>query len=119
MIETLPKSVGSTVGFRVSGVVDKSDYEVLVPAVESAVAEHGSIRLLLDLSDFDKEKASAWGSDFAFGREFRKDIDRLAIVGDGVVEKIAAAAAAPFYAREAMRFDDQDAAWAWLAEPDG
>ncbi len=119
MIETLPNSVGSTIGFRVSGVVEKSDYEVLVPAVESAVADHGTIQLLLDLSDFDKEKLSAWGSDLAFGREFRKNIAKLAIVGDGVAEKLAAAAAAPFYAREAKRFDDQDAAWAWLAEPDG
>ncbi len=114
MIETLPQSAGSMLGVRVSGVVDKADYAVLVPAAEALVAEHGTIELLLDLTDFDREKASAWGADLAFGREFRHTITRMAIVGDGVLEKFVAAAAAPFYAREAKRFDDVDAAWAWL-----
>ncbi len=118
MIETLPRSAGSTLGFKVSGVVDKADYGVLVPAVEAAVAQHGNVRLLLDLSDFDKEKASAWGADLAFGREFRDDIAKMAIVGDGVLEKFVAAAAAPFYAHETKRFDEADAAWAWLATSD-
>lgn len=52
MIEELEGSHDDRLGFAVSGTVDKSDYEVLTPAVQRAVDAFGSVRLVLDMRGF-------------------------------------------------------------------
>jgi SpoIIAA-like len=120
MIKPLPRSTDTALGFKVTGDVGPDDYAVLVPAVEAAVAAHEEIGLLIDLADFQSERASAWGADFRFGREFHKHIARLAIVGDKRWEEWLAKLAAPFYAHEARFFhtDAVDDAWTWLEGDD-
>ena len=114
MIEQLPESGGNALGFRVAGDVTRDDYGVLVPIVLAAVEAHGSVRLLLDMSDFTWEKAEAWGADLDFGRTFHDEIEKLAVVGHGTLGKVVTTLSRPFYAREAQHFDDLDAAWAWV-----
>jgi len=69
------RSTGDTLGFHVSGDVTKADYDVLTPAVAAAVDQHGSVNLMLDLTDFHWEKVSAWGADLRFGHEYHDKID--------------------------------------------
>lgn len=118
MIEKLEQSSGDVLGYKISGTVTKADYGVMVPEVEALVEQEGSINMLLDMTDFKWEKVSAWGSDFKFGREFRKKIEKMAIVGDKTWEKWLTKVADPFYAMEAEYFpaEDSDAAWQWLRE---
>lgn len=116
MIEVLAGSHDAVLGFRVVGDVTADDYNVLDPAVHRAVDQHGSVRLLLDLTDFRWEKVEAWASDLRFGEQFRHAIDRMAIVGDHTWERWLAHLAEPFYAQEAQFFSDAVAAWAWLDE---
>jgi len=104
------RSTGDTLGFVVAGDVTKADYDVLTPAVESAVEEHGTVKLMLDLTDFRWEKIGAWGADLHFGREFHEKVARMAIVGHKKWEERLAHLATPFCAQEAASFDDQDAA---------
>jgi hypothetical protein len=113
-IAELPQSAGGTLGFKVSGDVTKADYQVLVPTVATAVDEHGTVDLLLDLTDFHWEKVSAWGADLKFGHEYHDKIDRLAIVGNKAWEKHLAGLASPFYARQSKYFDNDVDAWTWL-----
>lgn len=61
MIETMERSTGDVLGYRISGEVTKADYDTLTPAVGAAIGKHGSVSLLLDLADFNWEKVSAWG----------------------------------------------------------
>ncbi len=35
----------------------------------AAIDRHGTVRILLDLTDFHGEKVSAWGADLHFGRQ--------------------------------------------------
>ncbi|MFQ5426221.1 MAG: STAS/SEC14 domain-containing protein [Gaiellales bacterium] len=114
MIEKLDRSAGSVLGVKCVGSITKDDYGILVPAVESVVDEHGSVRLLIDVSEFRWEKIGAWWSDLSFGRTYRKKIERLAIVGDRSWGKALAKVSAPLFAREAQHFVDAEAAWAWL-----
>lgn len=118
MFEKMNESAGNVVGYRVVGKITKDDYESLVPEVEALVEQEGNIRLLLDMEQFEGEEVKAWGADMKFGQEFRKKIDKLAIVGDKRWEKWLAAVADPFYAREAefFKIDDRNAAWSWLRE---
>jgi hypothetical protein len=115
MIEKLARSEGKSIGFAVSGVVDKDDYEVLVPAVRAVVEEHGSVNLLCDLTGFRWEKADAWGTDLDFGRDYKHATTRMALVGDSAFGHLLAVLARPFYAQEVEYFSDLDAAWAWVS----
>ena len=108
------RSTGDTLGFVVSGDVTKADYDLMTPAVEAAVEEHGTVKLLLDVTDFRWEKVDAWGADLHFGHEFHEKVARMALVGNKKWEEWLAHLATPFYAKEAAYFEDQDAAWAWL-----
>lgn len=117
MIEKLDGSSGSAIGYRVSGVVDKSDYEVLVPEIESLVEEHGTVRVLWDLTDLKWEKVSAWGSDAHFGHQFKGKFSKMAVVGDGIGQKVLAVLADKFWGPGPTEyFEDEDAAWQWLGE---
>lgn len=116
MIEKMNESTGNALGFRAVGKIVKEDYAILVAEAEQVVAEAGSLRLLLDLEALAGEEVKAWGADLKFGHDFRKKIEKLAIVGDKKWQKWLTAVADPFYAREAHFFHtaDRDAAWAWV-----
>jgi hypothetical protein len=118
MIEMLSQSQGNLLGFKAVGTIKPADYDELVPMVENAIKEQGSVRLLIDMEDFKSESPSAWKADFHFGREFHQKIVKLAIVGDKRWEKWMTEFCAPFYAVEAKFFhtDDMVAAWDWLRE---
>ncbi|GAA1856556.1 STAS/SEC14 domain-containing protein [Microbacterium koreense] len=109
------KSSGNVLGFVVTGDITKEDYEVLTPAVEKAVEEHGRVRLMLDLTGFRWERVSAWGADLHFGHTLHSKIDKLAIVGDKKWEEWLAHLSTPFYAKEASFFHAEGDAFAWLA----
>jgi hypothetical protein len=82
MFEKLAESSGNILGYKVKGVVKVSDYEKLVPEVESIVEKEGQLRMLLDLGEFKSEEFRAWLPDLKFGLKFHDKIDRMAIVGD-------------------------------------
>lgn len=113
MISRLDRRSGTVLGFRVTGPVTKQDYAELVPQVEAVMAAQDQFSLVLDLTALTGEPPSAWGSDLALGREFRPQLRRLAVIGDSVLDRLVAALADPFYAQQARRFDDPDAAWEW------
>jgi len=114
MIATLSGAKAGSLGFTVSGDVTKQDYAVLTPAVEAAVAEYGSVRLLLDMTDFHWEKVSAWGDDVNFGKQLHNNVTRMALVGNKNWERHLAKLAQPFYAQEVQFFENLDDAWAWI-----
>ena len=79
MIEKLGESSGNILGYSVKGVVKVSDYEKLVPEVESLVEKEGHLRMLLDLGEFKSEEVRAWLPDLKFGLRFRDKIDKMAL----------------------------------------
>jgi hypothetical protein len=114
MLETMDKSSGNVVGYKVSGDMTKADYATLDPAVDAVINEFGSIKLLLDLTDFHWEKVNAWSSDLDFGKTYKDKIDKMALVGNKKWESFMAKAAQPFYAKEIQYFETDDDAWGWL-----
>jgi hypothetical protein len=114
MLETMDKSSGNMVGYKVVGDMTKADYATLDPAVDSVIKEYGSINLLLDLTGFRWEKVNAWSTDLNFGKTYKDKIDKMALVGNQKWEKAMAKAAQPFYAKEIQYFETDDDAWDWL-----
>jgi hypothetical protein len=64
--------------------VEKDDYEnVLVPAVEAAMAEHGKVRLVYVLGpEFDDYEGEAVWEDLKLGTRHPASFERIAIVTD-------------------------------------
>ena len=71
-------------GFEAVDDVEKEDYEnVLVPAVEAAVAEHGKVRLVYVLGhEFDDYEGEAVWEDAKLGARHPASFERIAIVTD-------------------------------------
>lgn len=114
MIETMEQSKDNVLGFRAVGEITKEDYATLGPAVAAAIKQYGAIRLLVDLSDFKKEKAEAWASDLDFGKEYHDQIERMALVGDQSWGPHVVKIAQPIYAQEVQWFETDDDAWNWV-----
>lgn len=116
MIEKMSQSAGNVLGYKITGKVKKEDYAELNADVEALLQENETIGILLDLEDMEGEDVKAWGADLKFGREYRKKIARMAIVGDKKWQKRMTALVDPLFAREAEFFpiDERDAAWQWL-----
>jgi hypothetical protein len=116
MIQKMNQSAGNAAGYKISGTVTKADYDSMVPDVETLVKQNGTVNLLLEMTEFKWEKVSAWGADMQFGRDYRKKIEKMAIVGDKKWQDWLTKVAEPFYAVEAKFFssDDIDDAWAWV-----
>jgi len=114
MIQLMEQSEANVLGYRVVGDVTKDDYPPLTSTVEAAIKEYGAIRILIDMHDFKGEKPDAWSSDLAFGKEFKGQIERMALVGDQSWGKYMTKIAAPFYAQAAEWFTDMDTAWTWV-----
>jgi len=84
MIEILPGLPDDVVGAEGVGEVEARDYEtVLIPAVESALADNDRIRLLYVLGDrFDGISGGAAWEDAKLGIEHLHAWERMAVVTD-------------------------------------
>ncbi|HUW49995.1 MAG TPA: STAS/SEC14 domain-containing protein [Sulfuricella sp.] len=84
MIELIPNFPDQVVGFVASGQVTASDYEtVVIPAIESALMTHKSIRVFYQLGPaFTGFTSGAMWDDMKLGIAHLKAWDRIAVVTD-------------------------------------
>lgn len=118
MIEQLPISSGSVLGFRMSGKLHDEDYKSFVPLVDAAIAKHGKVRLLAQFQDFEGWEAKALWDDVKFSTTHCTKIDRIALVGEQSWEKWMAAVCKPFTMATIKYFQASELAQAqaWLQE---
>jgi hypothetical protein len=64
--------------------VEKEDYtNVLIPAVDAAIAEHGSVRMVYVLGhEFDEYEGEAVWEDLKLGAKRARSFERIAVVTD-------------------------------------
>ena len=84
MIELLPDLPSGVVGFTASGQVTARDYEsVVIPAIESKLAEHGKVRILYQIGPaFTGFTAGAMWDDAKLGMMRLKAWEKIAVVTD-------------------------------------
>jgi hypothetical protein len=118
MIEKLPQSTETLLGFRLSGKLHDEDYKHFVPTIDEAVGKAGKIRLLAEFHDFHGWDAHALWDDTRFAATHCTKIEKIALVGDKIWEKWMAIVCKPFTMATVKYFDARqiDQAWAWLAE---
>ena len=119
MIEILPQSTETCLGFKVSGKVTAEDYEVLIPQLDQAIAASGKVNMLFVMGDFDGASLDAVKADFKFGTHQYRQVEKAAFVGDKKWQKWLVKIMDPFTRRTDERFFDfeqLDEAWQWLKE---
>jgi hypothetical protein len=109
---------GKMLSIRVSGKLEKADYEHFVPEFDRLVRQHGKLRVLFHMSAFQGWEASAAWEDFKVGMKHFGDIERLAMVGEKEWQHGMATFCKPFTKATVRYFYDGDAAEArkWLDE---
>ncbi len=107
-ITCLEENSGELLAIYVSGKLTVEDYEQLGPQFERLVSEHGTLRVLFDMTDFHGWTASALWSDTKFALHHFKDIERLAMVGDKRWQEGVAVFCRPFTRAKVRYFDHAD-----------
>jgi len=109
---------GKVVEVKISGKLHKEDYEHFVPLFERLIAQHGKLRLLVEMHEFHGWDVSALWQDIKFDLKHFKDIERLALVGESKWEKGMATFCKPFTSATIRYFDvaQASAARAWVEE---
>ena len=122
MIRVLNDMPAGVLGLEAIDDVEEEDYEeVLIPAVEAAIAEHGKVRLVYVLGpDFDEYEGEAVWEDLKLGARHPSSFERIAVVTDakwvGPAMKVFSILL-PGQAR-AFRLAQREAATHWAATGD-
>ena len=101
-------SAGNYIEVQLSGKLSKEAYEAFVPDLEKAIAEHGKIRLLVEMKDFHGWDLEAVWEDTKFGYKHFSDIERIAIVGESTWEKWMTSFCRPFTRAKLKYFESTD-----------
>lgn len=111
------KVEGNVVAVTVSGRLTDEDYEVFVPRMEKLIEQWGRLRMLFQMKDdFEGWDASSAWEEFKFEARHRKDLKRVAVVGNRSWEKWMTRLSKLFTGTD-VRFygsDKADDARAWL-----
>jgi hypothetical protein len=103
---------------RLNGTLTDDDYKQFVPELERLIAQHGSLRLLIEMSDFHGWSAGALWDDLKVLLKHGKEIERVAIVGEKSWQEWMARMAKPFLHSTIQFFDRAHASEArrWVLE---
>ena len=114
---TLRKDETGLTRIEVSGRLEHSDYERVLPELE-ALVEHGRARVLLELHDFKGFSPAALVDELKFDFRHRKDFERVAVVSDSALQELGIRMVRPFFAGRVKIFDttERDAAEVWIRQ---
>ena len=120
MIEVLPQSTESCIGFKLSGKITIEDYDVMIPKIDEAIAASGKINMLILMGDF-KWRGGLEGAkaDFDFGTHQYHQVEKAAFVGEKKWQEWMVKIMDPFTRRTEERFfevDQLEEAWSWIKE---
>lgn len=103
---------------RASGKLTSIDYDAAIPEIENAMSLHrGKSNLLVLLEDFRGWEPEAAWKDLRFDLKHFGDFGRIAVVGEGPLEKWMTRLSAPLTGAQIRYFDRTrtDEARAWLS----
>ena len=110
---------GRILEVRLSGKLEKSDYEDFIPEIDRLIEERpAGLRLLVIFDDFKGWDAGGFWEDLKFGAGHLTEFERLAMVGDTTWEKAMAMFCKPITTADVKYFpiEEADRARAWIQE---
>jgi hypothetical protein len=118
MIQQFARSQGPVLGFKLTQHLSAQDYESLTPLVDSALARHGRVRILLHFDHLNGWDLASFWRELRFTAQHFADVERFAIVGEARRDEWFAKLAKPFTVAEIRYFDGSElgAAWRWIED---
>lgn len=118
VVEVDAKADSRLVEVRLTGKLDKGDYEEFFPLLEGKLREQGALRLLVRLEDFGGWTVGGLWEDIKFDAKLFADIERIAIVGEDTWEKAMTMLCKPFTKAEVVFYAKEHLgeARAWVSE---
>lgn len=118
MVKLEARPDGSVVTLALKGRLCAEDYRQFTPELDRLVAQHGKLRLLLDMSDLDSVEPQAILRDALFDVRHYNAFERIAMAGDERWHEWLREASPPFTGAELRYFDrgQLQAARQWLEE---
>ena len=109
---------GNVLEVDLHGKLTRRDYDLVVPRTERLIRQHGRIRILVTMHDFEGWNAGALWEDVKWEAKHFNHIERLAVVGEKTWHRWMAGFCKPFTTARVhyFTFDQLDAARAWLNE---
>jgi hypothetical protein len=120
MLQLLEESKGDLVAFRISGHIDKNDYDIMLPVLEEKIKQHNKISVFAELQDVEDYTLKALWEDIKFDIRHANDFRRAAIVGDQMWLEMLTTAASPFTSAKVKYFNyrERDKALEWVKSED-
>lgn len=116
MYEKLSRSDENVLGYEVREVLTEDQLEEILTEIEEAIADYGSVRLLVSMPSVPYPDVNAIDDDLGFWLRHSENIDRYAVVGESSLlewsSEIADRVTEPDF--EYFEQDDIDDAWNWL-----
>jgi hypothetical protein len=81
MFEFLPQTERDLVALRLSGTLNRDDYEAMLPEITKRLQAEGSLRLYWEMDDFHGWTAGGIWEDGSFDARHASDFTRIAMVG--------------------------------------
>ena len=82
MFEKSDRSSGKVIGLKLSGKLLHEDYQQFIPKLEALIEEHGSIRCLVEMTEFHGFELRALWDELKFDTTHASKIERCAVVGN-------------------------------------
>jgi hypothetical protein len=116
MYRTLPRSAGNVLGYHCSGRITEAEVKEIHREIRDTLDEHGSLRILLLITDLDLPEAKAVWEDLKLTSTYLTDVERYAIAGDARWQDWLTTLTSAITKGEARFFsaDELDLAWAWI-----
>ncbi len=108
----------SVLVLKASGKLTHSDYETIVPVLESSLSglSSGSFKMLVDITELTGWELRAAWDDFKLGLKVGTSIDKIAIYGDKNWQELAAKVGSWFISGDMESFGDYQSAVDWLTD---
>ncbi len=102
---------------KVVGKLQHSDYDVIVPMLEKAIAgiDEPKISVLVDILEFDGYELRAIWDDLKFGLKYDSEFKKIAVVGNKRWEEYGIRISKWFMSGDLKFFDNMDDAFKWLS----
>jgi hypothetical protein len=117
MLTIEPHTEDNVVVGHAGGTLTHEDYQDFRGRVEQMIREHGSPRVLLDLSDFHGWDLRAAWVDLQLGLRHLGQFDRCAVLGDRGWQRLLVSLGKPFFRVRYFDRGEREAAWRWLMRP--
>lgn len=114
MFRRLTGSGGDVLGYAVEGEVTTQDVAAMQADIETAIHDHDSVRVLLDLEGLEQVEPSAVWQDLKMLREYVGSLERVAIVGDERWHEWSAVASELVADARFFEPHHSERAWAWV-----